>query len=308
MSFKIPNIPTTNTTTPDYADFLELMCISNSGEYSIVNGTKKIAYGSDEIYNEGINSDDDKIFSKLEEALGEIDSRKKRCNNRYPFDTGKNSVLLLRNSDLSCDFWMYSFFLFATRNNMLTAKVKNDVNGTLLFEEIAALIIKNYWGERADSFAFGTSSSGGFRNKIEEIIAKVGEGGQYKDPEQTTHDEQDGGLDIIVWKPFADSRKSKLIGFGQCKTGTEWRADVGLPLPDEFCQTYFSETPYLSPIKVFFTTEVCIPNYEKIARKAGLFFDRCRLMDYLPDLIPEDMLKKIKIWTEQSIEDFKSGV
>lgn len=306
MSFKIPNIPTASTTTPDYADFLELMCIANSAEYSIINGTKKIAYGSDEIDNDGIDSDDDKIYSKLEEALGEVDFRKIKCRNRYPFITGKNSILI----DDSCsphDFWTYLYFLFATRNNMHTAKVKNGINGALLFEEISALIIKEYWGDRAESLAFGTSSEGGFRTKIEEITNRIKEGLRYKEPDQTTHDEQDGGLDIVVWKSFADARKSKLIGFGQCKTGTEWRSEVGFPLPDEFCQTYLFEMPYLSPIKMFFSTEVCVLNYEKIARKAGLFFDRCRLMDYLPNELPKDLFERMKSWTEKSIEDLISS-
>ena len=307
MSFKIPNIPTTNATPPDYADFLELMCIANDGEYSIVNGTKKIAYGSDEIDNEGVESEDDRVYNKLQEALGEIDARKVRCNNRYPFATRQNSILL----DPVCeehDKLVYLYLLFATRNNMSRNKIKVTIDGTLLFEEISSLIIKNYWGDRAESFAFGTSSSGGFRAKIEEIIAKIKEGVKYKDPEETTHDEQDGGLDIVVWKSFSDKRKSKLIGFGQCKTGTEWRTSVALPLPEQFCQTYLSEMPYLNPVKIFFTAEVCIQNYEAHARKAGLFFDRCRLMDFLPKQLPVDMLTRVQRWTNQSIIDWKSGL
>lgn len=166
-------------------------------------------------------------------------------------------------------------------------------------------IIKEYWGERSESFVFGASSSGGFRSKVEQLVTKLKEGNSYKDPEGTTHDEQDGKLDIVVWKSFSDTRKSKLIGFGQCKTGTEWRHEVGQLLPEQFCNTYLSENPYLMPTKIFFTTEVCIPNYEKIARSAGLFFDRCRLMDYLPKKLPKELFKDIKSWTTQSIKDLQ---
>lgn len=305
MSFKIPNLPTVNASISDLSDFLELMCIANGEEYSIVNGTKKIAIGSDEIDNEGVDSDDDKIYNRLQDALGEIDNRKQRSNNRYPFITTNNSIV--RNPDYnnaSTVYWCYLFLLFATRNNMNKDKVKQGVDGTLLFEELSALVAKEYWGDRADSFIFGTATSGSFREKIEDVISKIKEGKSYKSPEGTTNDEKDGGLDIVVWKHFADKRKSKLVGFGQCKTGTEWRQYVGLVLPDAFCGAYLAERLVLDPVKMFFTSEVCVSNYEVIARKSGLFFDRCRLMDYLPNKIAKELISRIKKWTEQSIVDF----
>ena len=146
MSFKIPNLPTVNASISDLSDFLELMCIANGEEYSIVNGTKKIAIGSDEIDNEGVDSDDDKIYNRLQDALGEIDNRKQRSNNRYPFITTNNSIV--RNPDYnnaSTVYWCYLFLLFATRNNMNKDKVKQGVDGTLLFEELSALVAKEYW-------------------------------------------------------------------------------------------------------------------------------------------------------------------
>lgn len=308
MSFKIPHPPTRNAPISDLSDFLELMCIANGQEYSIVNGTKKIAYGSDEIDNEGVESDDDVIYNKLQDALNEIDQRKQRSNNRYPFSTTNNSVIINPNyNSKSNTYWCYLFLLFATRNNMSKDKVKKKIDGTLLFEELSALIVKEYWGDRSESFVFGTATSGGFREKIENVISKIKEGKNYKSPEGTTNDEKDGGLDIVVWKHFADKRKSKLVGFGQCKTGTEWYSYLGsLVAPNAFCGTYLAETLVLDPVKIFFTSDVCVSNYEKIVRSVGLLFDRCRLMDYLPNKIPQDLIRKIKTWTRQSITDFRN--
>ena len=307
MSFKIPNLPTKTAHTPDLADFLELMCIANGGEYSITNGTKKIAYSSDEIDNDGVESDDDRILTKLQEALGEIDNRKVRSNDRYPFLTTNNSITT--NPDCSTwDSWCYLFLLFATRNKMSADKGKANIDGTLLFEELSSLVAKEYWGDRSDSYVFGTSTTGTFQDKIEVVISKIQEGKSYRSPEGSTNKEKDGGLDIVVWKPFADGRKSKLIGFGQCKTGTEWRQQVGLVIPNAFCGLYMSESIVLEPVKIFFTAEVCVVNYESIARSAGLLFDRCRLMDFLPKKLPVKLRNKIKNWTGQSILDFQGAM
>lgn len=307
MSFKVPNIPSERSSISVLADFLELMCIANDGNYSLISATKQIAIGTDEMLNEGVESEEDVILDKLQEALGEVDKRKNKCNGHYPFATTSNSICI----DPDCDEyyeWNYLFLLFATRNNMTTSKVKNGIDGTLLFEEISSAVAKEYWGDRANSFVFGTSTAGGFRAKIDDLISKINEGGRCKEPEGATHSEQDGKLDFVVWKPFSDERRSQLIGFGQSKTGTNWKDYVTQLLPDHFCATYLSDTPFLSPVRLFFTTDVCAHDYEQYARRAGLFFDRCRLMDYLPQELPGDLYDRLYIWTSQSIEDFRAQI
>ena len=51
---------------------------------------------------------------------------------------------------------------------------------------------------------------------------------------------KDDKLDIVVWKSFADKNVSKLIGFGQCKTGMTWRNDNSLTQlsPSAFCKKF----------------------------------------------------------------------
>lgn len=305
MSFKIPNIPTVNASGTDLADFLELMCLVNDGEYSIVNGTKRIAIGSDEINNEGVESEDDRIYNKLQDALREIEQRQHWTNGRYPFIATNNAIVLGGYDCSSMFYWCYLFLLFATRNNMRDARNKQGLDGAALFEELSALVAKEYWGGRAEVMLLGTGAPGGFRGKIKELVTSLHEGGDYNAPEGTTNDEKDGGMDLVVWKPFADQRKSKLIGFGQCKTGTEWQTSVSILPATTFCKTYLKEQPFCDPITLFFTSAVCQANYGRLAYKVGLLFDRCRLMDYLPmDL--KLLGNQIRHWTEQCILDYKA--
>ena len=297
--YKIPDTPTANASTYELADYLELLCFITNDGVSITNAHRQINYISDEI-DEGDYDEDDRLYDQLQEALKEVDRRTKACRGKYPFATDNNSII----PNPECNDThklIYKYLLLATRLNMTEHKLVNQINGTLLFEFLSSLVAKEYFGNKAESIVFGTGVQGGFREKINDLTQKLGEGGQYKDTEDSTHDEKDGGLDIVVWKPFSDKSKGKVIGFGQCKTGTEWRNEAGRLNPSDFCSIYFDRQPLVTPVKMFFVSEIFRNNYEKLSTKAGVIFDRCLIMDFLPE-IPEDLFNKIKTWVDNKQE------
>ena len=293
--YKIPNTPTARASSYEFADYLELLCFLTNDGVSITNAHRQINYVSDEIKNDDYD-EDDRLYDLLQDALKEIDRRANACRGRYPFLTNNNSII--PNPECEGSFKLiYKYLLLATRLNMIKHKFTDSINGTLVFEILSAYVAKEYFGANAESVVFGTGSAGGFRDKINELTSMLGEGGMYKEPEDGTNDEKDGGLDIVVWKPFSDKRKGKIIGFGQCKTGTEWREEVGRLSPKDFCSIYFDRQPYVEPVKMFFVCETFKNNYEKISRKAGIIFDRCRIMDFLPEL-PDALLTDIQHWVD----------
>ena len=306
-AFKIPNTPSMSSSVQEFADYLELLCLVNDGEYSINDAQTQIDIISDEDDQESIINEDDVLHDNLQLALEEIDRRSFACNGNYPFTTDRNSICFLSAKDepKKSLTLIYLYLLLATRLNMLDRKIVNDVDGTQLFEELSAIAIKNHFGVNADAYVFGTGSAGGFKEKINTLIAKIEEGEQAREPEYSTNDERDGGLDVVVWKPFADKSKGKLIGFGQCKTGTEWRKLVADLVPEDFCKDYFSVQPIATPIKLFFVCEAFRQNWEKIGRKAGLLFDRCRIMENLSEFKVQDhsaLLGKISQWVNDNME------
>ena len=296
-AYKIPDTPTRNATSHEFADYLELLCIVNGGEYSISDAQSQIDIISDEDDQEGIMNEDDLLYDSLQNALEEIDHRHISCAGHYPFTSDRNRIIFDAGQDIieQKRALVYQYLLLATRLNMIDHKIVEDIDGTLLFEEISALAVKNYFGSNAESLIFGTAAQGGFKDKISQLILKLGEGAEAKEPEESTNDERDGGLDVVAWRPFADKRKGKMIGFGQCKTGTTWRMQVGLLDPDDFCKTYFKDQPISKPINLFFVAESFKENYESIFRKAGIMFDRCRIMEQLSD-VPDELITRIQKW------------
>ena len=114
---------------------------------------------------------------------------------------------------------------------------------------------------------------------------------------------RDGKLDVVAWKPFADSWQGKLIIFGQCKTGTEYRDTLTQLQPDAFCAKWLREMPAISPVRVFFISEALSRSgasaqhrwYER-STDAGLLFDRCRTVDFC-DGLTDDVLEEVRAWT-----------
>lgn len=301
-SYKIPNTPARGASPHELADYLELLCIVNDGEYSINDAQPQIDIISDEDDQEGIMNEDDQIHDELQFALEEIDRRNDACGGHYPFLADRNSIHYLPGESANEQKLaiVYIYLLLATRLNMIQHKLCGEIDGTLLFEELSAVAVKKYFGNNAESFVFGTGAQGGFRDKINQLIENLKEGVEAKDPEDTTHDEKDGGLDVVVWKDFADHNKGKIIGFGQCKTGTEWRKQVGSLHPDDFCKTYFKEQPISTPVNLFFVAESFKENSEAIYRKAGIMFERCRIMENISE-ISDDLLSRIKIWVDNKL-------
>lgn len=298
---KIPNV-TSNIS--DIADFLEIQCIlKGESSYSITSALKAMSMESDELNFDGINDDESKLLNRLEEALTEIQQRNDRCNQKYPFQIEHNKIVL--KTELSeLNYNIYIYMLFATIWNMGRKRIMGDIDGALLFEEVSEKIAKAYFGENAKSLIFGTGAQQKetFKQKVTLLLSSLDEGGCFKEPLGSTGKQNDGKLDIIVWKPFSDKRGSKLIGMGQCKTGTSWENMVTQLQPSAFFGSYCNMIPYVDPVRMFFVAASCKEKWEELARNSGILFDRCRIMDYLPDSIDQDLLNRINIWVSEIIK------
>ena len=110
---------------------------------------------------------------------------------------------------------------------------------------------------------------------------------------------QDGRLDVVAWIPFGDELPGKLIGFGQCKTGTNYRDDLTELQPDGFVQKWMRSSLIVPPVRMFFVSEALGTTPEERFEDsvdAGLLFDRCRIVD-LSNGVDEEVLQAVQQWT-----------
>jgi hypothetical protein len=296
--YKIPNIPNMNADINEIADFIEVECIKNKNisAREIISALDRL---DDHSYQNGV-PEDDPLEIIIQNAINEIDQRNKYCGNRYPFAVGmKGHVITLDNKIDEVIREIYTFLLFTTRLNMQEQKIQDSIDGSLLFEELSLNIGRYYLGNRADSFLFGTScKEPNFEKRISSLIKKMEEMGGFKNRNEASPNMiKDNGLDVVFWKPFSDNLPGKIIGFGQCKTGTNWKDKLTTIQPDSFCKKWFSEPLAVDPVRFFFISESILrANWYRHSVDAGILFDRCRIMDYLPMGEALPFLTNIKSW------------
>ena len=283
------------------ADFLEFQCIKSGGGISSLSYRSYLSMSDDEINNEGIESSDDVSVSKLDAAIAECSNRYQCCPNHYPFVTGTSSLDLRAEDSWHKD--IYTFLLLATRMNMRDNSEQGGYDGTQLFEQLCAIVTKEYYGRHCHAKVFGTAAGGSFKEKVEELLRSLNIRGHFQQPEGSTGHEKDGNLDIVAWIPFSDKKDGQMIALGQCKTGTHWEGM--LRETEGFFSKYSSRPPYSKPLKMFFVAE-SFGNYKWGDRceDGGILFDRTRIMEFLPDDADGEfagLLERIKIWNKAAL-------
>jgi len=305
--FKLPDgIPSLRTPAQDWADYAEYHALLN-GKVNLYGLTKASRMVSDEEIVLGIEDDTDKYMQKVDEISAEIRQRIEVASHLYPFEIEDHDYSLKFSPESEESTIIYSYLLFATRANMGKDRIKGDIDGSLLFEHLCAIVAQNYFGDRAEVEILGTSKVGviNFRDKLRSITRVLGEGGEIH--ENPGHKPQDDNVDIIVWKGFRDRQPSQMIAFGQCKTGTRWVDHLSELNTEAFCKTWFTRQPVLTPVRMFFTAQYFPKEIFRVrANEAGLVFDRFRILDYLPDNLEDELLTKMQTWTYVMKEFYRS--
>lgn len=291
--FKIGETPSVTAHPIEHADYLEFECLrqsdGNASGADLIAALKRI----DDDLPEKRATSDERYEAIVDAAFTELKHRSEHCGNShytYPFKVSDDHQLL----DFKKRPKRYSFYLYmllATRLDMQTHRVQAGINGTELFERVCCEVAKSYWGEDADGLVFGTarrtpaSEVGNFQAAVDDLCTQMSEGVRFHAHSNHMPAAQDGNLDVVVWKSFSDNRHGKIIGFGQCKTGTHWARNVFDLVPEKFCQKWVLTQPVVPPVRLYFiASRVRNTEWFDSCVDAGVLFDRCRILDYAPKM------------------------
>ena len=296
--FKWPGSPSPRPPEHELADYAELICW-RQGYTSRTELIRFLGRLEENDYSSGVPVEEE-VPQVVEEAYSEIERRKDACRDGYPFVIGEHGYTL-RNGQKAENHrhLIYKYLLLATRLNMKENRVHSDIDGSLLFEELAADVAQEYFGARAEKFVFGTAAeTSSFEEKINMLCRLMQEGVRFENRDEAPPNQRDGKLDVVAWKHFTDRRPGKLIAFGQCKTGTNYEDTLTQLRPDKFCDKWLHSSPALTPLRMFFVAEaVSQSHWYSTSSDAGLLFDRCRIVDFCDAVSPE-VLTKATTWTE----------
>ena len=300
--FKWPGTPSPRADGHELADYAELVCWQEDVT-SCAALSKQLGRIEENDYTDGV-PEYDSTDEVIDAAYEEIERRREACNDGYPFEIEDGGYTLRDTLDLNNHrHLVYQYLLLATRLNMKKDRIHAGIDGTVLFEELAAEVAREYFGTRAKSYVFGTGMGvTDFEGKVNDLCKRINEGGLFENRSGAPPTARDGKLDIVVWKEFTDGLPSKLIGFGQCKTGTSYMGSLTELQPDSFCDKWLRTNPAVLPIRMFLTSDALSRiHWYNTARDAGLLFDRCRIVDFCHDTNPS-VLKKVRSWTRAAAE------
>lgn len=304
MAYKIGSIPGSKSYIEERADFWEITALQYSGSFvSQLYIGKALAKELDELSHEGIDSEDDQLNDKLDDVFKELERRISATNSKYPFEFKRYSIKLDEAESITKD--VYLFLLLSTRFNMKENKIHGGIDATHLFEDLCAWVAKKYFGVNADSYVFGTSNPGSFEDKVNEMISRLKEGDAFRNRNNNTPTKNDDAVDVVVWKDFAENRAGKLIGFGQCKTGTSWRKYIADLKPEKFCNSWFHDRPVFYPISLFFISDTMNWEFNYFTTQYDyVFFNRFRIIEHVDETIPESIITRIRQWLSGGAVDF----
>jgi len=189
----------------------------------------------------------------------------------YPFSF--SGTLLKAKGDWR-DYLPYVFCLLISYCEPARRKVQN-IKHEMMFEQLSCLAAREYVGGKVLRFGAPRKElAPGFSNALTQLCGHVGE---WSPVQRRALHHKDGGLDLVAWKPFPDSRTGKLIFFGHCASGGDWDDKINELQPDKFCSSWLGGTK--SPVvKTFFIPHRLSPEvFDDRAVAAELFFDRCRI-------------------------------
>ena len=297
--FKWPGSPSPKAPIPELADFAELMCWQQ-GNTSATSLSQLIGRVGEADFSDGV-PEDDEGDSASEEVYLELERRQAACGSNYPFAIDKaGRSLSMFSGDENGLHILYRYLLLATRLNMNTHKTHAGFDGTQLFELLSAEVAREYFGQRATSLVFGTASDNpNFKTRVNDLCAHLGEGGGFTTRPGRGTRLKDGKLDVVAWVPFVDGLPSKFIGFGQCKTGTNYRDETTQLQPDLFREKWLDDSLYVTPIRMFFISEALaqtVSERAELSLDAGLLFERCRIID-CANSITAGLMANIAKWT-----------
>ncbi len=309
MTFKLPAKPTARADVHELADLAELMAWANKS-VSAREILALLGREGENDGNEGCEDDDDRNADAFDEVADEFGRRQQACAGRYPFtlDDVGNVLRHAPVDDLSS--WLYGYLLLSTRLNMTHARNHAGIDGTTLLEHVSAISLRHYLGPiRAQAIVFGTAAgAAGFPARVTRLCQDLGEGFRFKNHQNLPMNAKDDKLDVVAWLPFADQMVSKVVVFGQCKTGTAWTEAACQLRPLDFIKKWV-ETPFaFDPLRAYFVSEaVSRTRWAGYAIDGGLLFDRCRLVDCC-DEMDAPLYNRMVRWCRAALRSAKADL
>jgi hypothetical protein len=228
----------------------------------------------------------------------EIGRRRRIAGNGYPLIV-EGSIIKLDNVS---DTEFYKFLLLISLDGpMRRDKRYKEIDE--MFDKVVCEATKSYFGEGAESVRFGWPVSDGrpkdFNKALDWLSEKTGipvVSGASKPHKK------DGGVDVVVWKPFADRRTAFVIALIQCTIQASW-LPKGKDIIENLWRSRIATAGALTSLAIPFIIKTNFENWDDLRHTVNIIFDRLRLAEMLANRSTASFDKMIK-WNKKEISQF----
>jgi len=293
------------------ADWLEIRALcaedGNSSIEDLVRVIRRSA--STEGMADGADRDQGSEQSQAvaQDAFVEVEDRRQACGGEggsYPFELGK-SYIQRRDGYTET---AYVFQLILTYSGPLRGpRKRREERAEVIFEDICTEAAQSYFGGRASggralAMGFPRKTHTNFSKAVTAMCTDLGEGGGCCELRPGARP-ADAKLDIVAWRDFCDRRAGKLIGFGQCAAGKDWKDKLSELDEEAFRKKWLREQPAVDPVRMFFLPRrIGRAEWRETAIDAGVLFDRCRISHHAGPLA-DGLAGRTAAWTSKLIEE-----
>lgn len=247
--------------------------------------------------------DDESVEVIVEELFIEVRERRKRGGAVYPFGLVDDAILLQEERPWK----VYAFLLLLCVSVPFRGNISGRVHETdLLFDYVVASALRGYLGPRATITRFGwpiepdrPREFDAARDWLAQKL-RLTPGMGAPSPEA-----KDGGVDVVAWLPFADSRGAFLTLLTQCTVQEkEWERKAQEVKPQAWARWIDFGVPPVAGLAVPFQLPAHYPRWEDFRSCTTVFLDRFRLCEHI---VLDDLQRREKVeeWVERELQNIR---
>lgn len=201
----------TSESSSDLADWLEVS--------AVIEGVSRLSRSRvRRMFREALGLDGSELDEVVDLTFSEMDRRVDTIGEGYPFQRDHSGFRVLR--ELTAGPYVF-MLLVSSSPAFREAKEQHVV--AQIFEDVIVEAIARYLGSAACCLRFGTPASGDRPTGWDDALhwlgrrLKVARGPSRQNPRK-----QDGGVDVVGWIPFPDSRAGHLVLLAQATIERDW--------------------------------------------------------------------------------------
>lgn len=249
------------------------------------------------------NTDDDDVDVATDMLLEEVRRRKKLAPGSYPFTVDSGGI----STDESSGRLGYVFLLTLAVSPSLRMESR-QAEVEPLFDAVVQDALCEYLGPGSQGVRFGTPADPErptrFIDALEWLAGHMGY--QLGKAAEKPPVKNDGGADVVVWRPFRDKRTAFLSIIAQCTIQLEWREKAKDIVMDLWRGWIDFGKDFTTCLAIPFVLPLGYQKWDEVRRTVVLILDRMRMAELLESR-SLSRLPLVKQWLAKELQTLTVG-